>query len=144
MFAHAADHDCVADAGVFGQFHERFVNLDGQLTGGAQDDGADAGFNRLFEKRLEQRQHEGQRLARSGLRRCHDVSPFQRRRNRFRLHGRGSYKAILGKVRLQNGGYRKFRKSFHSIFRGKEPASLTRRTRTGEKDSGFTFDTKVL
>ena len=79
---------------------------------------------RLLQQRFEHRQEEGQRFAGAGLRGGDDVASFERRRNRFRLHGRGSYKAILGKVRLQNGGTGNSEKVFIQSFGGKNQRAL--------------------
>ena len=87
MFAEAAYDNGGANAGAGGHFVECFANLDGEFPRGAQDQSADAGAGRFLGERLDDRQNEGQRLARAGFGGGDQVAPGQRRFDGESLHG---------------------------------------------------------
>ncbi len=98
--AHPADDDGGAYPRTERHFGERFVGLDGQLAGGAQDDGADAG--RFRGQRFEQGEDKGKRLAGAGLSGGDHVVARQRGRNGLRLDRGRLHKAVFRQVGLQD------------------------------------------
>ena len=66
-------HDGGTDAGSEGELLKGLVNLDSEFAGRAEDDGADTVGGGRRQQTLEEREHEGESLARSGLGGGNDV-----------------------------------------------------------------------
>lgn len=74
LLVQAAHNDGGAQAATCGETLERFLDLDGELACGAQDESAHAGLDRCPEQRLKHRQNKGKGLSSAGLRRGNYVA----------------------------------------------------------------------
>ena len=84
--AHAAVDRDAAQVRLAAQVGDGVVDLLGQLARRGDDEGADPAA-RSFDQTLQNRQHEGGRLAGSGLGQAHDVVSLKDRRDGLALDG---------------------------------------------------------
>jgi hypothetical protein len=96
----SADCDCGANAGARGHLGERFVDLDGQFTSGAENDGLNAGLRCASGDVMQDRQHKRERLAGAGLRGGHQVAACEGGLDGQLLDGRWLDKTVLREIAL--------------------------------------------
>ena len=96
--AHAAEDDGRPQLEELPVLHKALLDLEGQLPGGGQDEGADGPrfFGRAGAQQIQHGQGEGRRLAGAGLGTAQQVLPFQHRGNGPRLDGRRLFIARPG------------------------------------------------
>ena len=103
---HAAEDDGAAQFEVLAVGVEALADLESQLTGGGEDEGADSALlaGGGGAQPVEHGQRKGSSLAGAGLGAAHQIAPFQHRRDGRSLNGRGGLIACLAYSLEQGGG----------------------------------------
>ena len=113
---HTAENDGVAQGEVLAVHFKALADLQSQLTGGGEDQGADGPFLlcRVRGQAVEHGQRKGCGLAGARLGAAHQVPPGQHRRDGRCLNGRGGFVTRLRNGTQQRGGQIQFVKSHGS------------------------------